>query len=152
MANISRFYVLFLNYECFWMNQLAEWLRESLRQITNSKNSQFFMSANILLITYLQISRQHEAKFIWLVICNGQFCIQISSLTTARFSKSSDHCCFHTARQSGVAFIHCCFLIARWTGDRRFHTADNSVWSTNYSQTQTRSEGNNARSRWYYGL
>ncbi len=151
MANISSFYV-FIPKLWVFLNESVGRITHKDRQITNSKNSQFCMSANFLLINYWQISRQHEAKFIWLVICNGQFCIQISSLTTARFSKSSDHCCFHTARQSGVAFIHCCFHIAWWTGDRRFHTADNSVWSTNYSQTQTRSEGNNARSRWYYGL
>ncbi len=80
---------------------------------------------------------------------------------TAWFSKSSDHCCFHTARLSGVAFSRCCVHIARWIGYRRFHTAwlynrknrRQLCLHRNYSQTYTQKcIGNNARSRWLYGL
>ncbi len=42
---------------------------------------------------------------------------------TARFSKSSDNCCFHTARLSWVALSCCCVHIARWIGNRRLSPA-----------------------------
>ncbi len=54
---------------------------------------------------------------------NRSDCWYLCRVHTAQFSKSSDHCSFHTARLSGVAFSRCCFNITRWIGDRRIHTA-----------------------------
>ncbi len=48
--------------------------------------------------------------------------ISLCRVHTAQFSKSLDHCCFHTARLPGVAFSCCCDQIARWIGNRRLHT------------------------------
>ncbi len=53
---------------------------------------------------------QHQHQLSWQCVC-----VRLCRFHTAQFSKSSDHCCFHTARQSGEAFSHCCFHIARWT-------------------------------------
>ncbi len=66
----------------------------------------------------------------------------------ARFSKSSDHHCFHTARLSGVVSVAAVFTLHNGSAIAGYtrhdftigRIADNSVWSANYSQTHTRSD------------
>ncbi len=87
------------------------------------------------------VPSEYEQRFVYVFESNLSCRVH-----TARFSKSSDHCCFHTCTVYRRQEVSHCMTLQQIIVIRM---ANNSVCSANYSQMHARSEGNNARSRWY---